>query len=214
MEGIIGIIVVAAVIFAVIIFALLGANNNSQNNTRIPPDYRNNYVLPQQYDTQTYEYYTQEIALTRYQRAQALTSIQTKPLLNKEEQKIFGALLKLIKDKNRSLSVNPQVSFNSFVKYDNRDKDAFRVASALSVDFLLSEKSYNGTMKPIAVIEYHGGGHYPQDSKLNLRTLDNDRTKKYLCERMNILFVVLDESDILNIANALEEKAFTMLSLA
>lgn len=133
-----------------------------------------------------------EIKQNRLDKAKSIKKFGKRNLLNGEEKQIFGTLIKLSQEQNSDLKlkIHPQVSLNSFINYENNGED-YKAGYGLSVDFLITLQN-----SPLAVIEYHGGGHYPTDENKKAKVIDNDGTKMHICNHAGILFQVIEESEI------------------
>ncbi|WP_394955049.1 DUF2726 domain-containing protein [uncultured Helicobacter sp.] len=152
-------------------------------------------TLLQANNTQQLPLEQQDTILDRLTRARNISGYSSKKILNREERalfKYFLAILGEIKQELRlnsqgGLSLNPQVSLNSFVNYKEGSED-YRIGYGLYVDFLITKFH-----APLVVIEYHGGGHFIGDKK---RIEDNDKTKQVICDYINVPLIVLTTEEV------------------
>ena len=107
-----------------------------------------------------------------------------KQLLNKEESKVFCQLKKLEYHFDGLIHVFPQTNLGEFIKAF-RDFDGANINSKRA-DFLICSHNF----WPIAVIEYHGGGHFQGDWELR------DRIKEEACKKANIIYRSIYEAEI------------------
>ena len=185
--------------------AIQEASSNTQQTSYISQPQQNQYS---KFDSQSLGNVTTCMELecankTRLQKFQEMSSVDKGLIMNPEEEKVFWTLIKYKKNFN----VHPQVALNSFLKYNGSPND-YKSGYGLSVDFLLTKRT-----EPIAVVEYYGGGHLLGDEAKKARIQDNDASKKFVCEKVGLLFVILTDSDLKRLDEAIKEKLLDKLPL-
>ncbi len=118
-------------------------------------------------------------------------SIKTKKVMNIEETKIFYSMVKIFNDYN----VNPQVSFRAFLKGEE-DTDSWKTFRDFYCDFLITHRKGSKMNEPIAVIEYHGGGHFGDNEKKAERVKDNDMIREKLFNKIGLKYFIIKDDDI------------------
>lgn len=147
----------------------------------------------------TPEYTREETRAERQLNAVRSSDFCTRPLMNKSEYRVFCKLEKLLTASHRGYRVFSQVSLGEILGSD--DKQAYLAINSKRADFVIID--WSG--QPIAVIEYHGSGHYQDDAILR------DAVKREACNSAGIAFIELTESyteaDIEAISNHLNVRA-------
>lgn len=115
-----------------------------------------------------------------------------KSIMNEEENKIYYALIRILKD---SYNINPQVSFKAFLKGEE-NTNAWRSFSDFYCDFLITSKDNRYKNTPIAIVEYHGGKHYGDTQEIQERVKKNDLTKQMICQKAKLKLFVITQKDI------------------
>ena len=117
--------------------------------------------------------------------------IKTKKVMNIEETKIFYSMVKILND----YSVNPQVSFRAFLKGEE-DTDSWKTFRDFYCDFLITHKRGNKMNEPIAVIEYHGGGHFGDSEEKKYKVENNDYIREKLFNKIGLKYFIIKDYDI------------------
>ncbi len=105
-------------------------------------------------------------------------------LLNKQEIKVYEALLKNIQNHtNHQFKVFAQVSLGEILK--NPDRSSFNRINQKRADFCIVDQNY----LPIAIIEYHGGGHYKGNYQ------ERDQVKQQASEYAGLIYHAILERD-------------------
>ena len=128
-------------------------------------------------------------------------NIKTKRVMNIEETKIFYSMVKILND----YSVNPQVSFRAFLKGEE-DTDAWKTFRDFYCDFLITHKRGSKMNEPIAVIEYHGGGHFGDTEKQKEKVTNNDMIREKLFNKIGLKYLIIKDSDIKMKAGLIDEE--------
>lgn len=122
-----------------------------------------------------------------------------RPLMNKSEYGVFCRLEKRLSASHRGYRVFSQVSLGEILGSD--DKQAYFAINSKRADFVI----INWSGQPIAVVEYHGSGHFKDDA------IVRDAVKREACSSAGIAFIELTESytdaDIEAISNHLHARA-------
>lgn len=118
--------------------------------------------------------------------------ILSKRIMNGEESKIYYTLIKICKE---NYNINPQVSFKAFLQAES-GTNAWHSFRDFYCDFLVTHKKGKDRNKPIAVIEYHGGGHYGDTPELKEIVRQNDFLKNEILNKVGIELFIIKESDI------------------
>ncbi len=120
-------------------------------------------------------------------------------LMNKSEYAVFCKLEALLSKSHHNYRVFAQVSLGEILGSD--DKQAYWAINNKRADFVI----INRAGYPVAVVEYHGTGHYQGDASLR------DAVKREACTSAGIAFIELpecySESDIAAISHHLTTKA-------
>lgn len=122
-----------------------------------------------------------------------------RPLMNKSEYGVFCRLEKLLSTSHRGYRVFSQVSLGEILGSD--DKQAYLAINSKRADFVIID--WSG--QPIAVVEYHGSGHFKNDA------IVRDAVKREACSNAGIAFIELSSSytdaDIRAISDHLHARA-------
>lgn len=180
MESLIGLIFILIVIF---IFFLKRRDSNYYREYRNYNKRYNNY-------NKKYEYQRKDITEQRLHDMET-GNISTKKIMNIEETKIFYSMVKAFKDYN----VHPQVSFKAFLKSDE-DSYAWRTFRDFYCDYLITYKRGNKINEPVAVIEYHGKGHFGDTETLKEKVKNNDMVREKLFNKMGLKYFIIKDDDI------------------
>lgn len=145
------------------------------------------------------EYKREEITAERQLNAVRSSEFRKRPLMNKSEYSVFCKLEKLLSASHRGYRVFSQVSLGEILGSD--DKQAYLAINSKRADFVIID--WSGL--PIAVVEYHGSGHFQGDAVVR------DAVKREACASAGIMFIELTESysdaDIKAISDHLSAKA-------
>lgn len=118
------------------------------------------------------------------------SKLTAKMLMNTHEFKIYMALV-LNKEISRHFIVCPQVSLRALIADDN---EAWKSYASLIADFVFVLKDFKQQKaKPIAILEYHGGGHYSNNAE---ETKQRDRLKFEAVKRAGMGYFVIYGKDI------------------
>jgi len=96
--------------------------------------------------------------------------------MNKSEYAVFCRLEKLLSASHRGYRIFSQVSLGE--NLDSDDKQAYLAINSMRADLVIID--WSG--QPIAVVEYHGSGHYQDDAILR------DAVKREACASAGIEF--------------------------
>ncbi|QTM04034.1 DUF2726 domain-containing protein [Brachyspira hyodysenteriae] len=118
-------------------------------------------------------------------------NIKTKKVMNIEENKIFYSMVKIFNDYN----VNHQVSFRAFLKGEE-DTETWKTFRDFYCDFLVTYKRGSKINEPVAVIEYHGGGHFGDTENQKKRVENNDYVREKLFNKIGLKYFVIKDYDI------------------
>ncbi len=111
------------------------------------------------------------------------------PILNYSERKLYWKLINQC-SKNKNGIVFAQVSLGEILQH--KDYSVYKDVNSKRCDFCITDRNFN----PVAVIEYHGEGHYGETS--NLR----DTVKRNAVESAGLLYFAITPN---NIDNQLQE---------
>lgn len=110
----------------------------------------------------------------------------SRSLLNESEKRVFWQLVKLLKEVNSGGNVFPQVNMGAYM--GAKDHEGFKVINCKRGDFLITDKSF----KAVAIIEYHGRGHYESNFE------ERDQVKRISSGKAGITYFVIRYSDHLD----------------
>jgi len=105
-----------------------------------------------------------------------------RPLMNKSEYGVFCRLEKLLSASHRGYRVFSQVSLGEIL--GSNDQQAYLAINSKRADFVIID--WSG--QPIAVVEYHGSGHFKEDA------IVRDAVKREACSNAGIAFIELSSS--------------------
>lgn len=105
-----------------------------------------------------------------------------RPLMNKSEYGVFCRLEKLLSASHRGYRVFSQVSLGEIL--GSNDQQAYLAINSKRADFVIID--WSG--QPIAVVEYHGSGHFKDDA------IVRDAVKREACSNAGIAFIELSSS--------------------
>ena len=183
----ISIIIVSIIIILIFIIFLISNKKKHKHET-----YSNN--------NSNNEYTTNEITEQRLKYMNS-GSIKTKRVMNIEETKIFYSMVKVLNNYN----VNPQVYFRAFLKGEE-DTDSWKTFRDFYCDFLITYKRGSKMNEPIAVIEYHGGGHFGDTEKQKEKVTNNDMIREKLFNKIGLKYFIIKDSDIKMKAGLIDEE--------
>lgn len=122
-------------------------------------------------------------------------------LLNKEEMKVYDALVQNIQlTSDHRYKIFAQVSLGEILKND--DQSSFNRVNQKRADFCIVDHQY----MPIAVIEYHGGGHFQGDYK------KRDAIKQQACEYAGITYHAIYAKDLKEINHYVKTTVLPLLN--
>ena len=163
--------IVVSFLSIIILFLIFSVNkkNNSDNSSKENND---NQIS-------TNDEYTDQYAINKItqQRLKYMESgnIKTKKVMNIEENKIFYSMVKILNNYN----INPQVSFRAFLKGEE-NTNSWKTFRDFYCDFLVTHKKGSKINEPIAVIEYHGAGHFGDSEEQKKKVENNDYVREKL----------------------------------
>lgn len=147
----------------------------------------------------TPEYTWEETTAERQLNAVRSSEFRKRPLMNKSEYSVFCKLEKLLSASHRGYRIFSQVSLGEILGSD--DKQAYLAINSKRADFVIID--WSG--QPIAVVEYHGSGHFQGDAVVR------DAVKREACASAGIAFIELtasySDADIKAISDYLSAKA-------
>lgn len=123
--------------------------------------------------------------------------VYKKPIMNKSEYRLYKSLSNISNEIERTLNqkvyVFPQVSLGEII---GGDPEAFKAINIKRTDFVIVD----ARGFPLALIEYHGEGHYGNDNDKRNEVIMNDQVKKIVCDKIGIGYIKVipdyDESDL------------------
>lgn len=123
------------------------------------------------------------------------------PLLNKQEIKVYNALQENIQLAiNNKFKIFAQVSLGEILK--NHDFRSFSKINQKRADFCIVDEKF----MPVAVIEYHGGGHFKGNYK------ERDEIKQQATEFAGLIYHAIYEKDLYNINEHIQTVIIPLLS--
>jgi len=144
----------------------------------------------------TTEYKREETTAERQLNVVRSSDFYKRPLMNKSEYGVFCKLEKLLSASHRGYRVFSQVSLGEILGSD--DKQAYLAINSKRADFVIID--WSG--QPIAVVEYHGSGHFQGDAVVR------DAVKREACAGAGIAFIELTahytDTDIAAISDQLQ----------
>ncbi|MEI0487529.1 DUF2726 domain-containing protein [Brachyspira intermedia] len=118
-------------------------------------------------------------------------NIKTKKVMNIEENKIFYSMVKILNNYN----INPQVSFRAFLKGEE-DTETWKTFRDFYCDFLVTYKRGSKINEPVAVIEYHGGGHFGDTENQKKKVENNDYVREKLFNKIGLKYFIIKDYEI------------------
>jgi len=184
-------IAVAVVIFLVVRGKQKRKKGHYRPSPAQKPEWRDHRPPP--------EYTREETTAERQLNAVRSSEFRKRPLMNKSEYGVFCKLEKLLSTSHRGYRVFSQVSLGEILGSD--DKQAYLAINSKRADFVIIDWSGH----PIAVVEYHGSGHFQGDAAVR------DAVKWEACASAGIAFIELtasySDADIKAISDRLSAKA-------
>lgn len=184
-------IAIAVVIFLVVRGKRKRKKGHYRPSPAQKPEWRDHRPTP--------EYTREETTAERQLNAVRSSEFRKRPLMNKSEYGVFCKLEKLLSTSHRGYRVFSQVSLGEILGSD--DKQAYLAINSKRADFVIIDWSGH----PIAVVEYHGSGHFQGDAVVR------DAVKREACASAGIAFIELtvsySDADIKAISDRLSAKA-------
>ena len=118
-------------------------------------------------------------------------NIKTKKIMNIEENKIFYSMVKILNNYN----INPHVSFRAFLKGEE-DTETWKTFRDFYCDFLVTYKRGSKINEPVAVIEYHGGGHFGDTENQKKKVENNDYVREKLFNKIGLKYFIIKDYEI------------------
>lgn len=110
-------------------------------------------------------------------------TLYKKRLINKSEEKLFVLLNQLVSDNKIEAYIFTQVSYGEIIGARGKDAFAtFQTFNSRRADFLIVDRDFN----PIAVVEYHGEGHFKGADMSR-----SDNIKQAACKSAGIEYLVV-----------------------
>ena len=132
-------------------------------------------------------------------------NIKTKKVMNIEENKIFYSMVKILNNYN----INPQVSFRAFLKGEE-DTETWKTFRDFYCDFLVTYKRGSKINEPVAVIEYHGGGHFGDTENQKKKVENNDYVREKLFNKIGLKYFIIKEYDIKMKSGLIDEEKLNL----
>ena len=132
-------------------------------------------------------------------------NIKTKKVMNIEENKIFYSMVKILNNYN----INPQVSFRAFLKGEE-DTETWKTFRDFYCDFLVTYKKGSKINEPVAVIEYHGGGHFGDTENQKKKVENNDYVREKLFNKIGLKYFIIKEYDIKMKSGLIDEEKLNL----
>lgn len=127
-------------------------------------------------------------------------------LMNRSEEVVFGEIKKLLTDYQVVAHIFPQVSYGEIAWTDGPDAFALRQTfNSKRADFVVT----NADFFPIAVIEYHGEGHFSGVSMAK-----SDRVKSKVCQAIGVPLIIVHFKDKHRIYEFLRESLLPVIPSA
>ncbi|MCZ9839573.1 DUF2726 domain-containing protein [Brachyspira hyodysenteriae] len=182
--------IIVSILLIIILFVIfLSKKYNNSNNTN-SDNYNNSKEYNDNQINNSNEYIFNKITDQRLKYIES-GNIKTKKVMNIEENKIFYSMLKIFNDYN----VNPQVSFRAFLKGEE-DTETWKTFRDFYCDFLITYKRGSKINEPIAVIEYHGGGHFGDTENKKKKVENNDYIREKLFNKIGLKYFIIKDYDI------------------
>ncbi|MEI0699942.1 DUF2726 domain-containing protein [Brachyspira intermedia] len=132
-------------------------------------------------------------------------NIKTKKVMNIEENKIFYSMVKILNNYN----INPQVSFRAFLKGEE-DTETWKTFRDFYCDFLITYKKGSKINEPVAVIEYHGGGHFGDTENQKKKVENNDYVREKLFNKIGLKYFIIKDYDIKMKSGLIDEEKLNL----
>lgn len=132
-------------------------------------------------------------------------NIKTKKVMNIEENKIFYSMVKILNNYN----INPQVSFRAFLKGEE-DTETWKTFRDFYCDFLVTYKKGSKINEPVAVIEYHGGGHFGDTENQKKKVENNDYVREKLFNKIGLKYFIIKDYDIKMKSGLIDEEKLNL----
>ncbi|MEI0496023.1 DUF2726 domain-containing protein [Brachyspira intermedia] len=132
-------------------------------------------------------------------------NIKTKKVMNIEENKIFYSMVKILNNYN----INPQVSFRAFLKGEE-DTETWKTFRDFYCDFLVTYKRGSKINEPIAVIEYHGGGHFGDTENQKKKVENNDYVREKLFNKIGLKYFIIKDYEIKMKSGLIDEEKLNL----
>ena len=132
-------------------------------------------------------------------------NIKTKKVMDIEENKIFYSMVKILNNYN----INPQVSFRAFLKGEE-DTETWKTFRDFYCDFLVTYKKGSKINEPVAVIEYHGGGHFGDTENQKKKVENNDYVREKLFNKIGLKYFIIKEYDIKMKSGLIDEEKLNL----
>ncbi|MEI0700959.1 DUF2726 domain-containing protein [Brachyspira intermedia] len=132
-------------------------------------------------------------------------NIKTKKVMNIEENKIFYSMVKILNNYN----INPQVSFRAFLKGEE-DTETWKTFRDFYCDFLVTYKRGSKINEPVAVIEYHGGGHFGDTENQKKKVENNDYVREKLFNKIGLKYFIIKDYDIKMKSGLIDEEKLNL----
>ena len=179
--------IVVSFLSIIILFLIFSVNkkNNSDNSSK-----ENNDNQISTNDEYTDQYAINKITQQRLKYMESC-NIKTKKVMNIEENKIFYSMVKILNNYN----INPQVSFRAFLKGEE-NTNSWKTFRDFYCDFLVTHKKGSKINEPIAVIEYHGAGHFGDSEEQKKKVENNDYVREKLFNKIGLKYFIIKDYDI------------------
>ena len=132
-------------------------------------------------------------------------NIKTKKVMNIEENKIFYSMVKILNNYN----INPQVSFRAFLKGEE-DTETWKTFRDFYCDFLVTYKRGSKINEPVAVIEYHGGGHFGDTENQKKKVENNDYVREKLFNKIGLKYFIIKDYEIKMKSGLIDEEKLNL----
>ncbi|MEI0558055.1 DUF2726 domain-containing protein [Brachyspira intermedia] len=132
-------------------------------------------------------------------------NIKTKKVMNIEENKIFYSMVKILNNYN----INPQVSFRAFLKGEE-DTETWKTFRDFYCDFLITYKRGSKINEPVAVIEYHGGGHFGDTENQKKKVENNDYVREKLFNKIGLKYFIIKDYNIKMKSGLIDEEKLNL----
>ena len=124
-------------------------------------------------------------------------------LLNKSEMVVYDALDNLLVKFGRKLKLIPQTTMGEFIQ-SSENEDHSKINSK-RVDFLICSHNF----WPIVAIEFHGSGHYLNNSWQN-----RDLVKEKICQKAKVVYFPILNNELEVLDDVLQNRLMPILNNA